>query len=221
MSRTNRKTSILALSLLATFAFIGTAALATPVYACVCNTITFDGSSTSGSPTVTVSSQPQVFTSGNTVSYSDFGKSTAEYMLITVSSVTAGWTVSITSADTVTTVSSTQIIVGLACAATNTCASSGISGTFPFTITVTAPSSPGAMGSFKISAEPWSQSTYSGGSNPGVSCSPLTVDLETSTPFPPPTTGVPEFPVGMVALLGLAIPVLVLMKGKLSKIPSA
>lgn len=206
MSLLNRKTALI-LGLLASIAAVG--ATAAPAYACTCNTINFSPTTSSGSPHV-VTTNPTIFT-GNTVSLEtgSFGGGN-DWVYVSITGITPGWTVVVTSPDTVTTLSGTQIIVG---------PFDSSSSSFPYTITVTAPLTPGASGHFTINAEPSDSATsYSA---VGVACAPVTVYLVTSSPtFPPPSTGVPQFPAGMALLMALAIPALLLVKSK-SKVIAA
>jgi hypothetical protein len=192
--------SVAALSLLSILVAAG--AFAAPAAACICQDVTFAPSSSSTSP-ITITQLSTTFTTGNSISYTDFGPDTAQYMNVWITGITPGWTVTITSGSTKTTVSGTDIIVGPL---------SG-TGSFSYTITVTAPSTPSTTGQFTINSEPWSSSS-SEGYNPGIACTPVTVYLKTTNPFPPPPNGVPQFPFGMALVLALAIPALLLVRKK-------
>jgi len=200
MTLLNRKTAVI-LGLLASLAAFG--ASAAPVYACTCSTINFSPSSSPGSP-ITVTTSPTSWSNTVNLETHSFGNGN-DWVYVSITGITAGWTVTVTSADTVTTISATQIIVG---------PFSSSSSSFPYTIKVTAPATPSTTGQFTINAQPSSSgSRYVAVGN---SCAPVTVYLKT----PPLTHGVPEFPSGLAVLMALAIPALLLVRSK-SKIIAA
>jgi hypothetical protein len=204
MSLLNRRSTLAILGLLASLAATG--AMAAPVYACTCNTINFSPSSSPGSP-ITHTTNPTTFSNTVSLETGSFGGGN-NWVYVSITGITPGWTVTVTSPDTVTTLSSTQIIVGVFGASTSS---------FPYTITVTAPLLPTTSGQFTINAQPsQSGTTYSA---VGISCAPVTVYLKTGPNFPPPN-GVPEFPFGMALLMAVAIPALLLVRSK-SKIIAA
>ena|ERR1022692_3201329 len=199
MSLLNRKSSIAILGLLAMLAATG--ATAVPAYACTCNTIGFSPGSSLTSP-ITITSNPTSWTNTVNLETGSFGNGN-DWVYVSITGITPGWTVTVTSTETVKTISSTQIIVG---------PFGPSSSSFPYTITVTAPLSASTTGQFTINAQPSQSSTSY--SSVGVSCTPVTVYLKTSPNFPPPTSGVPEFPFGMALLMALAIPALLVVRSK-------
>ena len=203
----SRKYTIPVLALL--FTLVGIGAYVAPVYACNCNQITFTPSSAETYATpYTLSTIPQnIGPTGNTITY-DTG---ATYMYVYITGVIpAGWTVSITTGSTHTTISPTQMLV-----------TEDSSGTFSYTITVTAPATSNTRGQFTINAYPTNSAVspwpiYGG----AAACTPVTVYLKTGSipPFYPPT-GVPMFPLGMALLMALAFPALLLVKRKFAGTP--
>jgi len=184
-------------------------AYAVPVNACVCNTITFTQTSSAGTPIMITNYPPattQFGPSGNSISYYDFGGDNAQYMYVTVSQP-AGWTVTISSGSAVDTFPHAFIAGPF----------SG-TGAFQFTITVTAPASPGATATVEISAYPATSGTNPTQFPGSTQCTSVFVYLKTPTPFSPPP-GVPTFPLGMGLLMALAFPALLLAKRKFAGIP--
>lgn len=172
-------------------------ASAAPAFACVCGTISFTQTTSSGTPYV-MTSNPQTFgPSGNSITYSDFGNGNAQYMYVTISGITAGWSVVLTSSSTVTTISNTAIIVGPFSGA----------GSFSYTVKVTGPGTAGATGQFTINSSPTTSS--SSNSPSGTPCTSVNVYLKT-----PPAHGAPEFPAGMGLMLAIALPAMLLMRGR-------
>ena len=112
MSITTNKYTLAVLAILALF--VGVGATAAPAAACVCSDLSFGTpSSATGTPgPIILTMTTTTFTTGNTMQYSDFGTSTAQYMYIFVTGVTAGWTVTVTSSSPTTATLSNGIIVG-------------------------------------------------------------------------------------------------------------
>lgn len=187
--------------MLPVLALLFTLTAAAPVYAWTCNSITFTSSSTSGSPIIMAGNSQTFGPSGNKISYSDFS---GQYMYVYITGITSGWTVTITSSSTVTTLSPTQIIVGPLS-----------DSSFSYTIQVTGPGTANTAGQFTINAVPDSSSSSITGGNLFTSgaCSSLTVYLKTPPTLPPPA-GVPMFPLGMALAMAAAFPALLLAKRK-------
>jgi hypothetical protein len=184
--------------LVVTAAVLGLTAVA-PAFAWECNSITFSPTSTSSSP-ITVTQITTVYTTGNKITYSDFS---SDYMYVYITGVTSGWTVTVTSPSPYTSVSN-GIIVGPFTG----------SGSFAYTITVIAPSTPSTKGQFTINAVPTSSSSSTSGLYwSDFPCASVTVYLETAASFPPPIS-TPEFPLGMVLLLAVTMTGLLLVRSK-------
>src|ERR1039457_5836950 len=101
MNNSSRKFTFAILGLLASLAAVG--ATAVPAYACTCNTINVSQGSSLGSP-ITLTSNPTVMTSTVSLESGSFGSGN-DWVYVSITGITPGWTVTVTSADTVTTIS--------------------------------------------------------------------------------------------------------------------